>query len=351
MKINFHLISVPIPNNIDFLRALAVLAVFIHHAQHVYGGSFPFFGDYGGQFGPQLFFLISGYLIVSSWDKYSWREYACHRFFRIMPAYVFYYLAFGFTLGALTYGKISTEPLYFLVNIFLLQQLFPIALAAFDVLHVTWTLTVELLWYLAVPLFALMLTVRPWGTLVGSILVSTVWSVLAAGGYLNFLFPGVQGNPGLGYLIVSNNFLSQLCFFIFGAWVYRNERRLDGVNPLMFLVLGVFVFILRPYYFHFNPIFITGLGLMCFLIAVVKMTAIKNKAIFFLSEISYSVYLCHFPILLIFGEYLGFNNRWGLLASVVATLVISFFSHKYIEKPGIRLGRHLGGVWKQKIRG
>ncbi len=63
-------------NNIDLLRAIAVVSVFIHHAQHIYGGNFPFLGEYGGQFGPQLFFLISGYLSQCKLQKHSLRDYS-----------------------------------------------------------------------------------------------------------------------------------------------------------------------------------------------------------------------------------------------------------------------------------
>ena len=241
-------------NNIDLLRALAVSAVFIHHAQHTLGGNFPFFGEYGGQFGPQLFFIISGYLIIASWQKYTWKEYVLHRFFRIIPAYLFFFLGIGWLQNVVTIDRITAQFNYFLANIFLIQQLIPNALIAFDVLHVTWTLTVEVLWYASAPFFSWMLMRHSLSTVLGATLVATAWSWLSSIGYLNALHPSIQNNPGHIYLFVSNNFFSQVCFFVFGAWVYQNKSKLSEINPLTVILIGLCVFFLRSYFFVFNPI-------------------------------------------------------------------------------------------------
>lgn len=335
-------------NNIDLLRALAVSAVFIHHAQHTFGGNFPFFGEYGGQFGPQLFFLISGYLIIASWQKYTWKEYVLHRFFRIIPAYLFFFLGIGWFENVITIDRIFSQFYYFLANLFLIQQLIPNALIAFDVLHVTWTLTVEVIWYASAPLFSFMLMRYPRGTVFIVTLAATAWSWLSSTGYLNALYPSLQNNPVHIYLFISNNFLSQVCFFVFGAWVYQHKRKLSTVNPLTVILLGLGVFLLRSYFFIFNPIFITGIGLMFFMIAAINTPSVKNYFIMLLSETSYSIYLCHFPILLFIHNQLGFNGLIGLLISLVSTLAVSFLTYTYIEKPGMRLGRQLANRWHQR---
>ena len=344
----FELPSVDRQNNVDLLRAMAVTAVFIHHSQHVFGGSFPFFGEYGGQFGPQLFFLISGYLITASWDKYSWREYICHRFFRIMPAYLLFFLGFGILQHVVTIQRVAENPGYFLANLLLAQQIVPLALVTFDVLHVTWTLTVELLWYASVPLFAVLLTRYPRRTVIVTTVISTIWVILASKGVLNPLFPTVQHEPGWIYLFAANHFLAQMCFFVFGAWVYRNKTDLKNIHPLSALLVGLMVFLLRPYYFVFNPIFITGIGLMCFLIAAINLADMKNRLIMLLSETSYSIYLCHFPILLFMGQRFPQSSAMGLLLATAGTLLLSFVTYKLVEKPGMQLGRECAARWKSR---
>lgn len=344
---SFSLPSTSRQNNIDLLRALAVSAVFIHHAQHVFGGQFPFFGEYGGQFGPQLFFLISGYLITASWDRYAWREYLCHRLFRIMPAYLAYFLGFGWLQHVVTATRVAEQPGYFLANILLIQQLFPRSLIAFDVLHVTWTLTVELLWYASVPLFAWLLTKSPRITVLATVVLSTTWSALANFGALNPLFSNIQHEPGWIYLFASNHFVSQVCFFVFGAWVFRHKSGLAHINPLSALLVGLVIFLLRPYYFVFNPIFITGVGLAFFLVAAITLPDIKNRWVMLLSETSFSIYLCHFPMLLFVHGHFQLTGLAGVTVALLATLVVSFLTYSLIEKPGIQLGRRLADAWQR----
>ncbi|GAB1386494.1 hypothetical protein MASR1M59_16420 [Melaminivora sp.] len=328
-------------NNIDLLRAIAVVSVFIHHAQSVYGGNFPFLGEYGGQFGPQLFFLISGYLISASCIKHPIGGYAIHRIFRIMPAYLLFFVGIGIYTEVITLARVSQTPWQFLANILLLQQLFPAALLHYDVLHVTWTLTVELLWYLLAPLLLWRKRLST-GTVVVITVLSTLWAWVANLHLLDGLYPGItDSNPGFSYLFLANHFFSQVCFFAFGSWIYFHQERLRQLNPLPLLLIGILIFLLRPYYFFFNPIFITGIGLGLFMLAGLNSPAIRNKAIFFISETSYSIYLCHFPILLLVHNQWGLTGLPGLLTSIGLTLLVCSASYVLLEKPAIRLGRRL----------
>lgn len=327
-------------NNIDLLRCIAVASVFIYHAQHIFGGNFPFLGSYGGQFGPQLFFVISGYLITASCKKHSLQDYFFHRAFRVLPAYLFFFLGIGFIFGGLKLVQISDHPWEFFANLVLLQQLFPSALINFDILHVTWTLTVEIIWYGLVPILLLSTKGVRWPTVTLFVLISSTWSYLSNGKKLDFLFPGItDNNSGHSYLFLGNNFLSQACFFIFGAWIYFQRDRLKDWNPVTCTVLGILIFILMPYYMAFNPIFITGIGIGFFMLAAINSQPIKNRVVFFISETSYSIYLCHFPIILWIQHSLGLSSALGAFASLLVTATISLFSYILIEKPGVMLGR------------
>lgn len=328
-------------NNIDMLRAIAVAAVVIHHAQAIFGGDFPFLGDYGGQFGVQLFFLISGYLISASHARYSVREYATHRFFRIMPAYLMFFLGIGIYNGVITWASVSETPWKFLANLTLMQHLFPAALLRYDALHVSWSLTVEVLWYAAVPL---LLWRRRMSTPLVVIItvISTIWMVVANLHLLDGLHPGVTDtNPAFSYLFLANHFIAQACFFAFGSWIFFHEDKLRHLNPLTLWMLGMLVFILRPYYFFYNPIFITGIGLGFFMLAALNSQPVRNRMIFYISETSYAIYLCHLPILILV------HNRWqmtgiaGVATAVALTLLTATCSYILVEKPAIRLGRRL----------
>ncbi len=91
----------------------------------------------------------------------------------------------------------------------------------------------------------------------------------------------------------------------------------------------------------FNPIFITGIGLTFLMLGAINSTPIKNRFIFLISETSYSIYLCHFPIILWVRHGMGLESVQGVLVSVLLTMTISVISYVCIEKPGMRLGRRI----------
>jgi peptidoglycan/LPS O-acetylase OafA/YrhL len=329
-------------NNLDFLRALAVVSVFIHHAQHVFGGNFPFFGEYGGQFGPQLFFLISGYLITASYETYNLKQFAIHRFFRIFPAYWLYFLGFGVASGVITTSRVVADPGGLLINLTLLQHQFPSSLLYFDVLHVTWTLTVELMWYVSVPVFIWAFGTMGWRLLAVSAVVSTLLSLLANFGLLDAIYPDlIRQNPAYRYLFLSNHFLVQLPFFLMGALIYKNREWLKGLNAAKMLTIGVMIFLLKPYYFVFNPLVLTGVALAFLMIAGMASDSINGRVTSLLSEISYSIYLCHFPVILYVHHQLGLVGALGVFVSILLTLSLSTLSYALVEKPGMRLGKRL----------
>jgi peptidoglycan/LPS O-acetylase OafA/YrhL len=83
---------------IDTLRAIAVLAVIIYHAQiNLFGNLF----FSGGFLGVDIFFVISGYLITSiilkelyNKESFSYKNFYIRRARRILPAF---FHSLGFT--------------------------------------------------------------------------------------------------------------------------------------------------------------------------------------------------------------------------------------------------------------
>ncbi len=329
-------------NNIDLLRAIAVISVFIHHAQHIFGGNFPFLGSAGGWFGVQLFFVISGFLIAASAERYVLRDYAIHRFFRIVPAYLFFFFLVGIAAKIITFDKVAEDPFAFLVNLTFLQHLFPAALLKFNSLNVSWSLTVEVLWYVVMPLLLIgnKRIGRP--SVLIALVVSTAWSFAAANHLLDFVAPEMAvKSPAFFGLFVNNNFIAQLVFFVFGAWIHFNRNATDRWNPLSTMVLALIVLMLMPYYFLFGPIFITGIAISLLLITALNSKPIRNKAVFVISETSYAIYLCHFPVILWVSRKIDVQGLAGVSLSVLLTLVLAMLSYVFIERPCIKLGRRL----------
>jgi peptidoglycan/LPS O-acetylase OafA/YrhL len=73
---------------IDTLRALAIAAVVLFHADAPLAVAVPVLSASGGLLGVQLFFLVSGYLVSASARRHSLRTYAIRRVLRIYPVHV-----------------------------------------------------------------------------------------------------------------------------------------------------------------------------------------------------------------------------------------------------------------------
>jgi peptidoglycan/LPS O-acetylase OafA/YrhL len=93
-------------NAVHALRALAVLMVFAVHLLDSFSTYFypaceplnfamPFIKRFG-TFGVELFFVISGFVIMNSVRKYDLREFLFRRLIRIYPLFA------AFTLGSLS---------------------------------------------------------------------------------------------------------------------------------------------------------------------------------------------------------------------------------------------------------
>jgi peptidoglycan/LPS O-acetylase OafA/YrhL len=85
---------------------------------------------------------------------------------------------------------------------------------------------------------------------------------------------------------------------------------------------------------------------------------LRKDALFYLGEISYSIYILQFPLL--FALLYGFNkiagsqqivanpNLYTLLLGAIAfavTLILSALNFKYIENPFQKLGRRIAQKW------
>jgi peptidoglycan/LPS O-acetylase OafA/YrhL len=152
--------------NLDILRALAALSVV---AVHSYGLGVQSADDVTlefsrratlGQVGVWLFFALSGYLITGPFIRSlmsgaplpGFREYATRRVFRIFPAYLVAFtvvLLFGFPRGAVIEGWHLPLHAGLLHNLVRGQEQ--------AIYGASWTLSIELLFYLCVPLGAWLL--------------------------------------------------------------------------------------------------------------------------------------------------------------------------------------------------
>lgn len=147
---------------VDGLRAVAALAVLVGHAYALGGRAIPIKARYWYDVplitlatGVWLFFAISGYVIarpfvnrlIAGEPLPSLRRYAARRAARIFPLYWVALAAFV----ALDGGQ-GTRPWQYAVHVLLLNNLVPGRQGA--LFSVAWTLTLEVLFYVLVPVLA-----------------------------------------------------------------------------------------------------------------------------------------------------------------------------------------------------
>ena len=340
--------------SLDGLRGFAIIFVLIEHSFHQI---LPF-----GYLGVDIFFVLSGYVVTlsllrnsSDGKSFSINGFFVRRFKRLMPALLFTVIIFSFIFLFFSYPfsietKISLQTgvasLFGFSNIFLFfknQDYFSILSSHNLFLH-TWSLGVEEQFYL---LFALMfLFVRSKKYLLYLVLTlaflsyslqihylmlpeaynsafylpfSRFWQLLL-GSYAALSLKTFS--PFLKYF--NHTFLNLLSFFCFLGLIYGVFTGYNDHLWVTYTLISINVFILillleRNSYI--TPIF-------------------QHPAILFLGIRSYSIYLFHWPLLVI-SSWIFVRSTLLSAICILLAVLLSTFTYKYIENP-IRRSTYLG---------
>jgi peptidoglycan/LPS O-acetylase OafA/YrhL len=331
-------------NNFDLLRFVFAFMVFLVHA-HVLSGvqEFGVFSRYlSSDFAVKSFFVVSGFLIFMSYENSrSVPAYFGKRIRRIYPAYAFVILAsvvLGAFFSSFALSDYWSLPLlkYIAANLLFLNFLQPDLPGLFQhsayqaVNGALWTLKIEVMFYLLVPL-AVMAFARL-GRLpvlallyVGSVIYSAGMGTLAA-----------QTGSGL-YFELQRQLPGQLCFFVAGAAAYYYFTHLSRYAlPLM--IAAVTAFVLQDWlpWMLVQPLAlgVVVVYLACFL------PYLGNFGKY--GDFSYGIYIVHFPVLQLLiasGRY--DDVPWLMLLSAMALVVTTaILLWHFIEKPFLRRSSH-----------
>jgi peptidoglycan/LPS O-acetylase OafA/YrhL len=327
--------------DIDGLRAVAVLPVLFYHAG-VPG--FP-----GGFVGVDIFFVISGYVITARLKEdlvrstFSILDFYERRVRRIFPALLF---VFALTwLAALVlllpsemvdFSKSLAAAGYFSSNFFFWKGsgYFDTASALRPLLH-TWSLAVEEQFYILMPI-AMYLGYRFirsqwklifWPAAAASLLLSVaVGSTAPAASF--FLLPTRAWELLLGSLLIltpppplSNRFsqigaIAGLAMIAYSIFFFNETTPFPGLNAL-YPCLGAALLI----YCNTEQATLAGAVL-----SVRQMVQV--------GRISYSLYLVHWPIIVMSRYYL-IRSPQGIevVAVIVASFALAIFSFRFVETP------------------
>lgn len=331
-------------NNFDFLRVVFAITVFLVHAAVLSGNSFliSLTKFLSSEVAVKSFFVVSGFLIFMSYENSrSISSYFSKRIRRIYPAYLFL-ICLSVLVGSFFTASSSSEYWslatfrYFASNLFFLNFLQPELPGLF--LHnpntavngALWTLKVEVMFYLAVPLVAF--CCMRWNkmlVLLGLFLLSIIYSEIL------FYFYSLKEN---GYLLeLQRQLPGQLTFFLIGASGYYYFDYFKKYS-LSLLALAFVGYVFKAYipWLVFEPI---AIGILVIYFALV-FPYFGNFGKY--GDFSYGIYILHFPILQFFiSSHLFENNPLTFITVVAMTvLLFSVLLWHLIEKPFLKRGSH-----------
>ncbi|MEP6481283.1 MAG: acyltransferase [Rhodoglobus sp.] len=340
--------------SIQVARGVAALSVLAFHSldsAHKYFGGIqvlPAFFD-GGKWGVDLFFVISGFVMVLTTRKRHGEireagKFLWSRFFRIYPTYWFYCLLL--------------LPVYFLApglinssqgnHVDLLASFLLLPSDTLPLVLVAWTLTIELWFYLV---FAVLLLVPERFLPLG---LGIWFAVLIA---INWNGP-IDASP---FIQVPTNSLA--IEFIFGAVAALLFRQVGRVLACVLAAAGVAVIVFLSTAIAAGPALVRPLTLgVGFALVVLAFAAFENRSgigvvgrLSIFGDISYSVYLSHIMVLAVMGQI--WQRVPGPLGSSVpaiavwwvvtfaAALVVGYLSYRWVEKPVTRLA----ATWRDRV--
>jgi peptidoglycan/LPS O-acetylase OafA/YrhL len=359
---------------LDLVRCVAILLVLVTHtvsfvdpANHYY--QLPVFTGFAGV---ELFFVLSGFLIgtlllkiYSQPDPFNMqkvRTFWIRRWFRTLPNYYLMIFIYAVLFFGAHHVNILAHLKYLAYLVFLQNA---VTYQPNDFFQIAWSLSIEEWFYLLFPLILLVMA-RLWpkagisaffSTILVFILAELLIRVAASAmlhrpwdeGFRKFM-PFRLDSISIGVLAA---YFKQLK----PAYFTRYAKQLACFGLLVFAICCTFFYLL--YIQHFDPItwdhsFDAGFFLKTLFFTLVSLSiasvipwlyqlelkrSLFTRAVTFISEISYSIYLNHLLIILtlshLLKRYLQLPH-FGVVIFVciwVTTIAVSAIQYNYCEVP------------------
>ena len=287
-------------NNIDCLRLILASMVALFHVHALTGNpSFSVFGRLSADFAVKAFFVISGMLVYRSYLRSSsLRSYLEKRTRRIYPGYIAVVLICALGLFAFSTDSFSQ---YFGIAFWKYLAANAVFLSHFDgslpgvfqshietaVDGVFWTLKIEVIFYLCVPVMSFVL--KKIGQIKGLVFLfalSCLWRL--AFDYLGSTQPHPKGDL---YHKLAIQYPGQMLYFVAGMFIFLYFDRLRFLIPwISILTAAAFVF----------DHFVTKGRIDCIWISSFVLVSCFWRYLGNFSkygDFSYGVYIVHWPIL------------------------------------------------------
>jgi len=333
---------------LTFSRFLAAFAVvFFHFGKNIFPFSHPFFHFMvkEGGLSVSYFFILSGFVMMIAYgdrQKINAADYFKNRVARIYPVYFI-----GILMVVLfTFFVLKQLPSFYeiFLNIFAIQAWVPPKLMSLN--FPGWSLSVEFFFYLIFPfLFNHFYRKKKTFTIFITIILLWLFSLV----FFNW---GMKGNINMINEKTTSNFLNgfpvlHLNEFMIGnlAGIYFREKLQNAYKNydwVLMLIVVIFILMLKfqlPVNYNNGFMAVIFVPFILFLsLNTGYITKLFNhQFLIYLGEISYSIYILHYPVFIFTKWILQKVKILGDLkvfcVYIVVLLLASAFSYSYIETP------------------
>jgi peptidoglycan/LPS O-acetylase OafA/YrhL len=336
--------------SIQCLRGIAALMIVFHHVLHQSPGFLALWPTEAGQAGVDLFFVISGFVMVyvTHDRERSPQQFLAMRAVRIIPVYWFYTLAAAALMFA-SHNLFRSNELT--VRHVVLSMLFiphQTESGVSPLVKQGWTLNYEAFFYV---LFAVAIAIS---TRRRAPIAVTVLAAMAVAGYWMYFTGHSLGTAGFYF----NGIILEFAFGMLIAKAYFNGwlERLSPVFGGILVVAGFVALFTLPDQVSRElaygvPAVVIVIGALVF---ERRFRVLKVPLLQFTGDASYSIYLVHiFPVAVLRALWPHLMPMAGvvsfllfLLLNVVSVVALSAFSYYAVERTSLRylrkkIQRHL----------
>lgn len=335
---NSQLQSVRKIDSLQYLRAFAAIWVLLTHVLQRLDikprGVF-----FSGQWGVDIFFLLSGFIIyLTTRDHSSWKVFAIKRVFRIFPAYLLCLVVY--ILYSIFYNNIEGYSFLTIVqNVLMIPFSGPIGYNSL-IVGQAWSTCYEMYFYFLLALLLLFHVSKKW--LLPSILVLfvtffTLMRIYPSNGFVGYLY-SLMGTQHVLF------FCEGIIIARFVDVAQRVKISKGFLYSISFIALVVYFYILCNTYNFILSLFISPL----FFIIVYKINevlpgkGIVNAIMVKLGDVSFSIYLIHSVVIRFLLNQRHFDSFILLLFTTISiTILLSLISYRFVEKKFIDLGKSI----------
>ncbi len=344
-------------SGVDGLRAIAVVGVVLYHLDSRF---LP-----GGFAGVDVFFVISGYVVGRSLAGYSapdtrlvgfLTDFYSRRFVRLLPALVVCLLvssllAVLFVPASWLSDNILRTGLYayFGISNFALAYAgddYYTPRAEFNPFTHTWSLAVEEQFYLIFPVVIyLWLRYRDGHTLKAA--MPSHLLLLLAGGSLLFAWQVADTHSVRGFYLTAYRFwelaLGGLLFQLNSKGMLASRARPVAnlcLGAGLLTILAAFRFS-SPTQFPVPGALVPVVGTMLAISGAAALEGsrswigmlVSNRTTVYVGKISYSFYLWHWPVIVLFRWTVGLGGPLQIVTALALSLALSVVSYHFVESP------------------